>query len=655
MPTTARSLLVNGPVDEPVGRAEEGPAGRPTGAATPSARTAQLPSLTGMRWVAAFLVFAYHVHNFGYFGGNGGQIVGWAFGAGFTGVSFFFVLSGFVLAWSARDGDGAWGFWRRRIARVYPVHLATALIVLLLAVTVVPGLHPTGPAEAIANLLLVSAWNGRWWQALNPVSWSLTCEVFFYACFPPLFSVLRRLGPRRLAALATAAGVTVVLLARLDDAHRLGVSLNTFPPTRFAEFVLGACAARLVRLGAWRGPGPEIAVAITVVGYFLTARVAPAYAIAACTVLGFGLLVPATAVADLSGTPSPWRHPILVRLGEWSFAFYMIHVLVLRVGERLIGPRPHLTVAPALAATVVAFTASLVLARLLYERVELPGRRLLLGRAGGFCRTWGLGRRIERRIERVIGWWMRGRRRHRGHAWIAPPAIGLLSAVLLAPRLLPGAPDLLAPRDPPPPGPVVIIGASVSAGYRASADANWPKLLADRLRAERSPLYVVNASISATRLLEGTESLPSALAREEHDALSVPQVRVVVLTDLVNDLQQPPHQYDVRVIADGLQQFVDAAHAKGVKVIGTTIPPYGGFPRHEPAGENCRRVVNAFIRLSGVFDGVFDFDAMLADPDDPTRMSPDDDSGDHLHPGDRGHQAMARSIDLDELARIAAG
>jgi peptidoglycan/LPS O-acetylase OafA/YrhL len=520
----------------------------------------QLPSLTGMRWVAAFLVFAYHVSNFGYFGGRGGQIVGWAFGSGFTGVSFFFVLSGFVLAWTACDGDSAWAFWRRRLARIYPVHLVTALVALALAVTVVPGLGPTGPGEVIANLSLVSSWNGAWWQALNPVSWSLTCEAFFYACFPLLFAVLRRLRPRGLAVLVGAAGIAVLLLAWLDDAHRLAFSLNTFPPARFAEFVLGAAAAQLVRLGAWRGPGLDVAVAVTVVGYFLTAQVPHAYSVAAGTLLGFGLLIPAAAVADLTGAPSPWRHRALVRLGEWSFAFYMIHVLVMRWGQQVFGSRPHLAVAPAMAATALAFGAALALARLLHERVELPGRRLLLGR----------GRRSTRSTRSVAAP-ARRRRGDGGQVRLAMPAIGLLSSVLVLASGLPAA--VLRHRNPTPPGAIVIVGASVSDGYRASAGANWPRLLADRLHAESSPLHVVNASISATRLLTSADHLPSALAREDRDALAVPDVRVVVLTDLINDIQQPPHQYDARVITDGLRRFVDAAHTRGVKVIGTTIPP----------------------------------------------------------------------------------
>src|SRR3954466_10818588 len=92
----------------------------------------QLRSLTGIRWLAALLVFAYHVHVIRYFrDGPAGTVVDWLFGAGVTGVSFFFVLSGFVLAWSARDGDPPRSFWLRRIARVYPVHLVTALTALL--------------------------------------------------------------------------------------------------------------------------------------------------------------------------------------------------------------------------------------------------------------------------------------------------------------------------------------------------------------------------------------------------------------------------------------------------------------------------------------------------------------------------------------------
>ncbi|GDY63763.1 hypothetical protein SAV14893_031560 [Streptomyces avermitilis] len=169
-------------------------------ATAPTAETGRtpapsLPSLTGLRWMAALLVFGLHVRNFGYFDGTGARIATWAFGAGASGVSFFFILSGFVLMWSARPGDRALAFWRRRIARIYPVHLVTAGIALLMGFTLAHQPRPT-LHQAVANVLLVHSWWRLWWQTLDPVSWSLACEAFFYAAFPLLAVLLRRLGAR---------------------------------------------------------------------------------------------------------------------------------------------------------------------------------------------------------------------------------------------------------------------------------------------------------------------------------------------------------------------------------------------------------------------------------------------------------------------------
>ncbi|MFE7524750.1 acyltransferase family protein [Kitasatospora sp. NPDC057542] len=339
----------------------------------------QLPSLTGMRWVAAFTVFVYHVRNFGYFGqGRSGRLVNWAFGAGAVGVSFFFILSGFVLAWSALPGERARTFWRRRLARIYPVHLVTAITALVLAYSLVPGLRPGGAREAAANLLLVSSWKPEWWQTLNPVSWSLVCEAFFYSAFPVLYAGLRRLPTRALAATALAAGTLLVLMPWANTRYALGWTLYSSPLPRLPEFVLGVTLGLLVKTGTWRGPGLDVALAATLIGYFLVAQLPGEYGYAACTVLGLAMLIPAAARADLTGAPSFWRHPRLVRLGEWSFAFYMIHILVMRTGEALFGDQPHLATVPALATTAAAFALSLTLAWALYAGVERPGRRLLL-------------------------------------------------------------------------------------------------------------------------------------------------------------------------------------------------------------------------------------------------------------------------------------
>ncbi|WP_269857451.1 acyltransferase family protein [Streptomyces sp. RPT161] len=343
----------------------------------PEPRKSTLPSLTGMRWMAALLVFGLHVHNFGYFGGEGQGFVSWGFDAGDTGVSFFFVLSGFVLMWSSRPRDKAVGFWRRRFARIYPVHLVTVLIALLMAYTMAPKMRPTGE-EAAANLLLVHSWTYAWWQTLDPVSWSLACEAFFYLLFPALAWLLRRLPVRALTVLAVASVITVMALPWANTQFQLGWHIYSFPLARVPEFILGAASARLVLLGRWRGPGLEASLAVTLIGYFLAPRLGGATEHMAGTIIGFALLMPAAARADMNGEPSMWRHRVLVRLGELSFAFYMIHLLVLYAGARLFAASPHLPAVEAVAAAGVAFTVSLALAWVLYEGVERPCRRLLL-------------------------------------------------------------------------------------------------------------------------------------------------------------------------------------------------------------------------------------------------------------------------------------
>ncbi|PWI44797.1 acyltransferase [Streptomyces sp. ICBB 8177] len=336
-----------------------------------------LPSLTGMRWVAALAVFGLHVDLVGYFGGIGGKVVDWGFAAGDTGVSFFFVLSGFVLMWSARPRDRAVRFWRRRFARVYPVHLATVGLALLMAYTITPYMKPDH-GEVAANLLLVHSWTYAWRDTLNPVSWSLACEAFFYALFPLLARALRRCSVRVTRVVGGVSVLAVVLLPSLTTWFGIGWSVYYSPLARLPEFVLGAVLARLVLLDRWRGPGRHAALAITAVCYFA----APAFGgneHAAVTILGFTLLIPAAARADLTGEPSSWRHPALVRLGELSFAFYMIHLLVIRAVEAVFHSySPHLPPLPAFGVTAAVFATSLGFAWLLYEGVECPARRLVL-------------------------------------------------------------------------------------------------------------------------------------------------------------------------------------------------------------------------------------------------------------------------------------
>ncbi|MFD5416505.1 acyltransferase family protein [Streptomyces sp. NPDC127069] len=349
-------------------------------------RVVGLPSLTGLRWTAALMVFLYHVYIVEYFGGRAQGLVGAAFAVGNTGVSFFFVLSGFVLAWSAARTPTGWGvvrFWRRRFARVYPLHLVTAAAALVLVWLLGAGEKPAaGPVAA--NLGLVQAWVARvpYFQGLNPVSWSLAAEAFFYLFFPLFLWPLRRLGWRASAGAAAVCLTAVVALPAWMELSGLpdgAIWANMFFPLyRLPEFVLGIALAELVRAGRWRGPGLSVALALTMAGYFLSGQADYAYRATACTVVGYATLIAAAAQADLRGEPSPWRGRLSVKLGEVSFAFYMVHILVIRAGESLFGGHPKLDLWGGLLATAAVFCVSLALAWALHVRVELPGRRLLL-------------------------------------------------------------------------------------------------------------------------------------------------------------------------------------------------------------------------------------------------------------------------------------
>jgi peptidoglycan/LPS O-acetylase OafA/YrhL len=152
-----------------------------------------------------------------------------------------------------------------------------------------------------------------------------------------------------------------------------------FPPARLPEFVLGTALGTLVLRGVWRGPGLTGATILTVAGYFLTHYVPDAFTYSSCTIGGLALLIPAGAQADLSHSPSLWRRPALVWFGKVSFSFYMVHIMVMGIGERLFSANPGFKALPALAAAIGGFLVSLIWAWILYECIELPGRRLILG------------------------------------------------------------------------------------------------------------------------------------------------------------------------------------------------------------------------------------------------------------------------------------
>jgi lysophospholipase L1-like esterase len=215
-------------------------------------------------------------------------------------------------------------------------------------------------------------------------------------------------------------------------------------------------------------------------------------------------------------------------------------------------------------------------------------------------------------------------------------------------------------------GVIVAFGDSITDGIGSTAGANrrWPDLLAERLAARRraQPFGVVNHGISGNRVLSDGAG-ESALARFDRDVLSVSGVTHVIVFEGVNDLgiaygrfegpmaairnlMPPGLTATEETMVAGYRQLIARAHARGLKIYGATIAPYQGAMYFSAEGEAVRQAVNKWMRESGEFDAVLDFDAAFRDPAQPAQMKEGFHSGDFLHGSDAGYKAVADSIDL---------
>ncbi len=213
--------------------------------------------------------------------------------------------------------------------------------------------------------------------------------------------------------------------------------------------------------------------------------------------------------------------------------------------------------------------------------------------------------------------------------------------------------DVMAPADA---AAIVAFGDSITDGSTSTPDANrsWPGFLAQRiLTTPGTPkLAVLNEGIAGNRVLADGAGV-NALARFDRDVLGQAGVKWLFIMESINDIGQttranapvaPPVTPDDLIGA--LKQMVERAHTHGIKVIGCTLTPYEGAAYYSEQGEEIRQAVNRWIRTSGTFDAVVDYDAVTRDPANPKVFKTGFNDGDHLHPNDAGYKAMADSIDL---------
>lgn len=353
----------------------------------------RLNSLTAMRFFAAFGVVLYHAWP----GFTGVGELGYL-RFGYLGVGFFFILSGVVLAWSWRPTTSIITQWRRRLARIGPLYW---LLTLVVAVTYfsMPEVAPQAVKPTPGGLFVVMGFLQAWppfhhLLDFNFPSWSLSTELFFYALFPFVVVVLAK--RKKATLLITGGGVVatylivvpLLYLARFPTLYT--GNMLAFPPLQLLKFTAGVCIGLALRKG-WRPRlQPGTAVAILVGSIALIPTLATSWTLGAgfrsseifpdlVVTVPVIMLIVAAASADLRGQRGVGSSRVLVRLGEWSFALYLVHAPVL-IFSYVIRIRTGFTETPGLAWLGVYLLVAVGFSGVLHTWFELPLERILRGR-----------------------------------------------------------------------------------------------------------------------------------------------------------------------------------------------------------------------------------------------------------------------------------
>ncbi|MEO3811069.1 acyltransferase [Sphaerisporangium sp. B11E5] len=310
----------------------------------------------------------------------------WFFSPGASiGVSFFFILSGFVITWSWRPGQRTGAYVRRRLVKIMPNHAVTwGLAMLLFAAAFTP-------AWGLPNLFLVNAWSSdpNYWGGANMPAWSLCSEILFYLLFPLLIIPIRKIADNRLwlwaavtvAAMALTCVATLTLLPAEPRFPGEPLALPQFwfmymfPPVRLLEFVLGMILARIVIQGRFPRLGLTPVALLVVIAYAGTLIVPSPWSLTLVTAVPFALAIGAFATANLRGRRTVLGTRPMVWLGNVSFGFYMTQALVLFWLVPTVLPGASYGVVGGTLLVIGLTAVNVVAGWLLYKLVEQPAMK----------------------------------------------------------------------------------------------------------------------------------------------------------------------------------------------------------------------------------------------------------------------------------------
>lgn len=357
---------------------------------------ARLPSLLAMAGIAATLMFLARITFTPMFESPAFHmipakglvaIVFWQ-GAS-AAASFFFVLSGFVLAWTVSRSERVRRFWRHRVLELYPTHLITLAATIVFYLTLMPIL-PVDFGVALLNAALIQAWfpDLTIWASFNSASWVVSCELLFVVCFPALMYLIRKISPERLWswAIGIVAVIFVLPLAATALPDQMaapypghdftGVAdsqfwfVTKFPPVRLLEFVFGILLARIVSTGGRLPFGVGGATVLLIVSYAVAPLFPLTYGMVAVMVVPIGLLIAAVATSDIAGRRTWLNSRVMAGFGDVSYAFYLWHLLILNAGMLVIGG--GWSIPAGIAWTAALFAVTLLVSWLTVIGIERP-------------------------------------------------------------------------------------------------------------------------------------------------------------------------------------------------------------------------------------------------------------------------------------------